>query len=149
MIIARNKLDYFWWTSIMCFPLGIFIADLESVFYKNKNIIGAFSLLFLVLCLYKMHGQIDNEYTILAGVLFSIFVVSVSNRLILKNSIIDFFGKNSLEFYLFHIIPCYYIVYPITDPHLHSIVRFFSTFILACFFFYIQITLIKPLFNGK
>ena len=67
VLFVHDKLDFFWWNSIICFPLGILVAKHQELIVRHKNIIMLCSLLVYGFCVSQIGILCDDVYTIMGG----------------------------------------------------------------------------------
>ena len=99
-----NKVEPFWWTSAICYPFGLFIAQKTDFVQRisKKKIINIFLAIFLLLTLLLVKYDILHP---ISSVVFCYFVyLFLCNRTLGDNILMKFLGKTSFGLYLYHII---------------------------------------------
>lgn len=114
LVLKVTRISDYWYLSVMCYPLGIMLANKDSfVSYEmqNKKIncllcVGGFWVSVALLILSKNLSIIK----IIVAMSFSISLYIYSNIFEVKTKILAWVGSNSFEFYLFHllVIQCLY-----------------------------------------
>lgn len=96
------KIPPLWWQTILCFPLGIFVAHHLSLFKKNSNpkikIIIVLLVIFSVL-LFFSPNTISRIIMALSGASLVVLISYFSSP---KNAVLEFLGKNSIQLYIYH-----------------------------------------------
>lgn len=96
------KIPPLWWQTILCFPLGIFVAHHLSLFKKNLNtkikIIIALLFIFSIL-LFFSPNTISRIIMALSGTSLVVLISYFGSK---KNSVLEFLGKNSIQLYIYH-----------------------------------------------
>lgn len=96
------KIPPLWWQTILCFPLGIFVAHHLSLFKKFSNtkikIIIALLFIFSIL-LFFSPNTISRIIMALSGTSLVVLISYFSSQ---KNSVLEFLGKNSIQLYIYH-----------------------------------------------
>lgn len=96
------KIPPLWWQTILCFPLGIFVAHHLSLLKKNSNpkikIIIVLLVIFSVL-LFFSPNTISRIIMALSGTSLVVLISYFSSP---KNAVLEFLGKNSIQLYIYH-----------------------------------------------
>lgn len=96
------KIPPLWWQTILCFPLGIFVAHHLSLFKKNSipkiKIIIVLLVIFSVL-LFFSPNTISRIIMALSGTSLVVLISYFSSP---KNAVLEFLGKNSIQLYIYH-----------------------------------------------
>lgn len=96
------KITPLWWQTILCFPLGIFVAHHLSLFKNFSNskikIIIVLLVIFSVL-LFFTPNTISRIIMALSGTSLVVLISYFSSP---KNAVLEFLGKNSIQLYIYH-----------------------------------------------
>lgn len=96
------KITPLWWQTILCFPLGIFVAHHLSLFKNFSNpkikIIIVLLVIFSVL-LFFSPNTISRIIMALSGTSLVVLISYFSSP---KNAVLEFLGKNSIQLYIYH-----------------------------------------------
>lgn len=96
------KIPSLWWQTILCFPLGIFVAHHLSLFKNFSNpkikIIIVLLVIFSVL-LFFSPNTISRIIMALSGTSLVVLISYFSSP---KNAVLEFLGKNSIQLYIYH-----------------------------------------------
>lgn len=96
------KIPPLWWQTILCFPLGIFVAHHLSLFKNFSNskikIIIVLLVIFSVL-LFFSPNTISRIIMALSGTSLVVLISYFSSP---KNAVLEFLGKNSIQLYIYH-----------------------------------------------
>lgn len=96
------KIPPLWWQTILCFPLGIFVAHHLSLFKKISipkiKIIIVLLVIFSVL-LFFSPNTISRIIMALSGTSLVVLISYFSSP---KNAVLEFLGKNSIQLYIYH-----------------------------------------------
>lgn len=108
LIMKCFGLYSFWWNSLLCFVLGIYLSKYKCKvinLFKNRNkwIIQTLALISFIL-LYVLERKVNSIFGIASSIMFCIFVLSINAYYTLGSKIIEFIGKISLEIYLWHLV---------------------------------------------
>lgn len=111
------KIPAYWWNSILCFPAGLYCAYYaDSINLKNttKNGISVLIVFIFTFCLNILSKtrycpQIIGEFTypifmVLSAISFSLYAIHFASVINVSNKVFNYFGTNSLCFYLYHFI---------------------------------------------
>lgn len=114
--IFALHLPTFWYNSILCFPIGMLMAEYRDKVeaYNNPKtgllFIVAFIVVFCLQIVLRSHlfPRLVRYFAIIilpivSGVLFSISSLWSVQNVHIRNKIFDFIGTNSISFYLFHV----------------------------------------------
>lgn len=96
-VISSKFLPDFWYTSVLCFPMGMIVALCKS--RLNTKLQLLLSMLF-VPCFWKMQ---DLHWRFVTAILFCFFVLFLIRFVRYKSSVLNYIGVNSLCFYLFQL----------------------------------------------
>lgn len=96
------KIPSLWWQTILCFPLGIFVANHLSLFKKFSNpkikIIIVLLVIFSVLLFFSPNA-ISRIIMALSGTFLVVLISYFGSN---KNLVLEFLGKNSIQLYIYH-----------------------------------------------
>lgn len=95
--MSSKLLPDFWYTSVLCFPMGMLVALCKSKFNTKLQLL--LSILF-VPCFWKIQ---DLQWRFLTAILFCFFVLFLIRFVRYKSSVLNYIGVNSLCFYLFQL----------------------------------------------
>lgn len=98
VLIAKNCLPQYWYSSILNYPLGIFFAISNN---KRRTIIQVIIGIILFLLLNDFCGI---SLTLPLSLLFSIISIIIIRYFNIKSYVLTFIGKESLSFYLFQLL---------------------------------------------
>lgn len=94
----------FWWNTVLCYPLGIFMAEIKDDFstknFMKIQFIGSI-LVFIVATYLK---QWNNLWGIIASLCFCVIVLYFNTMYTIGGKILAWTGKRSLEIYMTHLI---------------------------------------------
>lgn len=96
-VISSKFLPDFWYTSVLCFPMGMIVAHCKS--RLNTKLQLLLSMLF-VPCFWRMQ---DLHWRFVIAILFCFFVLFLIRFVRYKSSVLNYIGVNSLCFYLFQL----------------------------------------------
>jgi len=129
-LMAFN-LPKFWWNSIMCFPVGIILAEygktLQQVFSSNKWAI-TMSTLAIAFIIFILSMKI-TYFELISSILISLSLVMIMAMLKINLKSLQLCSKNSLLIYLFHIYMLSF--FSINKPLLYIFIVIFGTIFLV------------------
>lgn len=96
-VISSRLLPDFWYTSVLCFPMGMIVALYKSSFNTKLQLL--LSILF-VPCFWKIQ---DLHWRFVTAILFCFFVLFLIRFIRYKSFVLNYIGVNSLCFYLFQL----------------------------------------------
>lgn len=96
-VISSKFLPDFWYTSVLCFPMGMIVAHCKL--RLNTKLQLLLSVLF-VPCFWKMQ---DLHWRFVTAILFCFFVLFLIRFVRYKSFVLNYIGVNSLCFYLFQL----------------------------------------------
>lgn len=107
----------FWWNSILCFPVGMYCAfksDSLQRLNTTRNrisilIVFIFTFCFTIFCNSSYCPRIIGEAIypismVLSSISFALFSIHFVSLVKVSNKVFNYFGTNSLSFYLYHIV---------------------------------------------
>lgn len=101
LIIALSGLESYWYNTVLCFGLGVIIANNRNVLFglikKYKKI-----YLFITMILFAITFHLSVE--IIASLAFCLFIIALDNCFHPRNQVIIWLGNMSFELYLIHLI---------------------------------------------
>lgn len=97
-LIALKYLPDFWYTSVLCFPIGMIVALKKQWFTIYTQILG---FLLFILCFKYMQRE-DMRFT--TAITFCFAVLFVMRYVTIKSQMLKYIGKHSLCFYLFQLV---------------------------------------------
>ena len=96
-VISSKLLPDFWYTSVLCFPIGMIVALYKS--NLNTKLQLLLSILF-VPCFWEIK---DLQWRFITAILFCFFVLFLVRFVRYKSYVLRYIGTNSLCFYLFQL----------------------------------------------
>lgn len=133
--------EYWWWDTVMCYPLGMWFALAKP--YFDKNILPSFWKWILTTAvsvgafvfLKEMFVQNGYERWFFVGyaLVFAIITVLVSMRISINNKVLQWFGKRVFGIYILQRIPMMILSHfgANRNPVLFAAVSFALTIVLA------------------
>lgn len=117
MSVYKWRLLTMWWNSVLCFPLGMYCARDKQFtdLLKRNNIV--LLLLFIFIISFTVNIVCHSRYIphaigdliapvsmVVSSACFALFVISAIRFMNIHSNVFDYVGKNSLIFYLAHIL---------------------------------------------
>ncbi len=96
-VISSKLLPDYWYTSVLCFPMGMVVAHCRPRFNTKLQLL--LSILF-VPCFWKIQ---DLHWRFVTAILFCFFALFIIRFVRYKSSLLNYIGVNSLCFYLFQL----------------------------------------------
>ena len=129
--LTYGKWVYYWYNSTICFPIGIILACYYDLIVKyRKYIVLVFTI--TMICSFTMltsnHGSM---WAIWGGLSFALVVCLLSDKMCIDTKMTNYIGDNSLQFYMFHMIPCFYLPIPYVNNIVFSIEVIVITFLIV------------------
>ncbi len=133
--------EYWWYDTIMCYPLGMWYALAKP--YIDKKILPSFwkwlvssaVTLVVFIILHNAYAQSDNNrwYFIAEAVVFALLIVFVSMRISINNKVLQWFGKRVFGIYILQRIPMMILSYfgANENPVLFTAASFALTIVFA------------------
>lgn len=135
--MAMKQLPDFWYTSILCFPIGMIVALKKNRFTTFIQILGC--LIFIV-C-FKYIQRMDMRFITAITFCFAVLFVM---RYVTKNSkILNYIGTNSLCFYLFQLV----VLRPLMIFQSHPLLYVEMVIIMVSLLSFIYVRWIEPQIN--
>lgn len=100
----RFGLANFWWNSILCYPMGMFVAKYKNVIDNLKTKIWIALACFVLFFIFTYLKQMNNLFGICACICFVTVVYFINEKRPLQGKIFAYFGKYSLEIYMVHLV---------------------------------------------
>lgn len=104
------KVPVYWWSSVICFPLGICYAINRNMVeeYLSRDII-LLLILFSGTLLFALDVTINRIFEVFACVFICTLIIGFNHRVHISSRVFSFLGKISYEIYLIHVglIPLY------------------------------------------
>lgn len=147
VFLAVRKLkgsDYWWYDTIMCYPLGMWYALAKP--YLDKALLGRFfawlaaaaasAALFIGADKLMIYDGGTRNIFVIKALLFGILVVIVSMRISINNPVLQWFGKHVFGVYILQRIPMIVLHhYGISeDPVFFTAITIIVTVIIAALF---------------
>ena len=96
-IVSCNFLSDFWFTSVLCFPVGMLVAHNKKIFSNKLQLILAIAFVPLF---FKVQ---EVQVRFITSIMFCFFVLYFIRLVKYKSTILNYIGVNSLCFYLFQL----------------------------------------------
>lgn len=135
LFLMLYKQDW-WYNTILCFPFGMtysYFKDKINIILKdNKKYLIIILLTIISTYILRRYSNINNFYYEIYAILFSLFVVLLSRKIIFKNKILKFFGDNLFWIYILQRFPMIILSnYFQFNSYLFFVISFISTIILT------------------
>mgnify|MGYP001308165611 CR=1 FL=1 len=104
-IIAAIYLPKYWYSSVLCFPTGMIIAYNKEKL-NNESLVSATALVAaIIFCVFILFMSKIEWLLIIISLSFSLVCVYIFRYVNINCSFLRYIGKQSLQFYLFQLIP--------------------------------------------
>ena len=135
--IALKYLPDFWYTSILCFPAGMFVALKKKWFSTYIQILICF--IFVVFFRYVQ----SMEMRFVTAITFCFAVLFVMRYVTSNSKILNYIGTNSLCFYLFQLV----LLRPLMVFQSHPLLYVGMVIFMVSLLSFIYVRWIEPRFN--
>lgn len=111
------RISPFWWNSILCFPVGMYCAFKSDSLQRLNTTRNSVSILIVFIftfcltilcnssyCPQKIGEAIYPISMVLSSISFALFSIHFVSLVNVSNKVFNYFGTNSLCFYLYHIV---------------------------------------------
>ena len=140
IVILGYFVKHWFIDTTLCFSFGMWFSYLktkiEPIIFKNYFITLLLSLLLFVglFFVFKKFGRIHNLYYNLLSISFVWCIVLISMKLVFRNKLYLFFGKNAFWIFILQRIPMILFQYIIVNKYIYFIVSFIVTILLSVIF---------------
>lgn len=136
-IISCNFLPDFWFTSVLCFPIGMIVAYRKNIFSDKLQLFLAIAFIPLFL---KMQGV---QVRFITSIMFCFFVLYLIRIIKYKSFVLNYIGVNSLCFYLFQLALLQNLHDVTSSPFLYSLLVILSVILMSVLY----VKVIQPYSN--
>lgn len=136
-IISCNFLPDFWFTSVLCFPIGMIVAYRQNIFSDKLQLFLAISFIPLF---FKMQGV---QVRFITSIMFCFFVLYLIRIIKYKSFVLNYIGVNSLCFYLFQLALLQNLHDVTSSPFLYSLIVILSVILMSVLY----VKMIQPYSN--
>lgn len=136
-IISCNFLPDFWFTSVLCFPIGMIVAYRKNIFSDKLQLFLAIAFIPLF---FKMQGV---QVRFITSIVFCFFVLYLIRLIKYKSFVLNYIGVNSLCFYLFQLALLQNLHDVTSSPFLYSLLVILSVILMSVLY----VKVIQPYSN--
>lgn len=136
-IISCNFLPDFWFTSVLCFPIGMIVAYRKNIFSDKLQLFLAIAFIPLF---FKLQGV---QVRFITSIMFCFFVLYLIRIIKYKSFVLNYIGVNSLCFYLFQLALLQNLHDVTSSPFLYSLLVILSVILMSVLY----VKVIQPYSN--
>ena len=136
-VVAVRYLPDYWYTSVLCFPMGMIVALKKSWFTTYIQIINCFVFIVCLKLIHRMDMLFITAITFCFATLFVIRYIKINSKKL------NFIGTNSLCFYLFQLALLKPLMMLLSNPLLYAGLVTITVSLLS----YIYVRYIEPRIN--
>lgn len=149
IVIAYKKgMGWFWFNSVLCYPLGIWVSLIKDRFFeiinsRKKQCIFLICSIIIFTALF-IGSRSFKTAQLFCALAFSIMCFAYTAIFKIKTQIMSWVGKNSFEFYLFH-VACLQLFRKLIsiNHYYYTISVFVGTFFLVFIYLVIKRKIVK------
>lgn len=137
IFIKMKNWDSYWTSSVLCYPTGCCMAESIKVkriakFIRNKRMLSFLSC-GVCFCLLFMGTRYCYDLSIICSVAFSVTCYCFTQLFSVKNRLMEWIGKNSFEFYVFHIV-CLQGWMCVSNVYIYSLLVLVTSIVMVCLY---------------
>ena len=136
-IVSCNSLPDFWFTSVLCFPVGMLAAFKKQLFTDKIQLFLAIAFIPLF---FKMQGE---QVRFMTSIAFCFFILYFIRFVKYNSSSLKYIGINSLCFYLFQLALLQNVYALTSSPLVYSLLIIIGVTLMSI----IYVKLIQPYSN--
>ena len=136
-IVSCNLLPDFWFTSVLCFPVGMLVAYKKKLFNDKIQLLIAIAFIPLF---FKMQGE---QVRFMTSIAFCFFILYFIRFVKYNSSALKYIGINSLCFYLFQLAILQKVHALTSSPIVYSLLIIIGVTLMSI----IYVKLIQPYSN--